>query len=316
VTTHPRLSDTMANATATKMDVAVDNTGLLGMKQTDDAARTVTDVLQEDLKTHHVFYNNQGFHNHIPHHVLAFYGTGAPAQRIKEAYAHNTTYQRPVQPLHNDAVENLITHSSWDSFLGKEQHYPDFLAFFQREIDEHGWRRVMSEYLFDKGNPRAEDLLQRLFAGFLHPLIQLMYGIEWVQPVIVAQALAQAAVHDNNLGEFLAEAEKRAYEGRSATVGQEDAWSVAGLYVAAHRNEKLRGSIRSEDGNKMRDGVLARAREEALELAARVRVPADQAVVDERTAEMFEGAIAMAASGAVVEAAKRGKEERFDFFLM
>ena len=250
----------------------------------------------------------------IPHHVLAFYGTGASAALIQQAYDHNKTYQRPIMPVHPTDVQSLACPSSWTHFLGDETHYSDFLAFFQHEIDAKGWQRVVADNLFDPANPRADDLLQRLFAGFLHPLIQLMYGMEWAQPAIVAQALAQTAVHENTLGTFLAEAEKRA--NASEDVDDVWNWSVAGLYVAAHRNKKLSGSIRSEDANKVTDGVLKRAREEALELVSRVRVPASLGAIEERTAEMFEGAIAIAASGALVEAAKRGKEERFDFFLM
>jgi hypothetical protein len=207
------------------------------------------------------------------------------------------------------------SRSVWDGLRGGGgRHYADFLRFFQDEIARDGWQAVVVRALLDEGDELADDLLQRLFGGVLHPLIQLMYGVEWAQPAIVAQALAQAAVHDNSIGPFLADAEKLSREGRAS--GGEEEWTVGGLYAAAGTDARLWQSYRRDDENRLTTGVLARARDEALALAARVRIPADEAVVAERTAEMVDGVAAMAASGAVHEAAARGKQPRFDFFVM
>lgn len=46
-------------------------------------------------------------------------------------------------------------------------------------------------------------MLVRLHAGFLHPMIHLGFGVEFQQPAIIAEALAQAAVHDNWIGYVL-----------------------------------------------------------------------------------------------------------------
>lgn len=40
-------------------------------------------------------------------------------------------------------------------------------------------------------------LLLMDFTGFLHPIIHLGFGVEFQQPAIIAEALAQAAVHTN-----------------------------------------------------------------------------------------------------------------------
>ncbi|KAJ4302165.1 hypothetical protein N0V88_002301 [Collariella sp. IMI 366227] len=77
-------------------------------------------------------------------------------------------------------------------------------------------------------------------------------------------------------------------------------------------NEKLARAARNEDGNKVRDGVLARAKEEMIALAARVRVRPEE--VEERTAEMFNAAVFVAAAAALVKEGER--ENKFDFFLM
>jgi hypothetical protein len=48
--------------------------------------------------------------------------------------------------------------------------------------------------------------------GYLHPLIHLGFGIDFGQPAIVAEALAQAAVHSPWIGPLLLGAEKAAAE--------------------------------------------------------------------------------------------------------
>lgn len=65
-----------------------------------------------------------------------------------------------------------------------------------------GYQVAINEYCL-KGDERADDMLVRLHAGFLHPMIHLGFGIEFKQPAIIAEALAQAAVHDNWIGYVL-----------------------------------------------------------------------------------------------------------------
>jgi hypothetical protein len=128
---------------------------------------------------HHVFFNQEGFHNHIPHHLLALYGTGAPPSSLQMAYNDNATYQRPVLPPHTTATQNgtpAKTFQPWPSaatpYFGKEEYYPDFLRFFQAEIKTLGsWQAVVRKHLFSP-DETGDELLVRLFAGFLHPLIR------------------------------------------------------------------------------------------------------------------------------------------------
>lgn len=179
-----------AGSTAHRIYVSPENTGLWRVKQTEEASKKVSELLQEDLEKHHVFFNKDGFHNHISHHLLALYGTGAGASSLQLGYNNNTDYQRPTLPPHEQVIEEL---KSWDhakKYLGQEKYYPDFLRFFQKEIENRGYEEVLNEYVF-KGDETADELFSRLFAGFLHPVIQLMYGLEWHQPAIVAMALAQ-----------------------------------------------------------------------------------------------------------------------------
>ncbi|KAI1371546.1 hypothetical protein F4677DRAFT_435517 [Hypoxylon crocopeplum] len=290
-------------ATAHTIQITTDNTGLWQIHQDESAAKKATELLQADLERHHVYFNHDGFHNHISHHILSLYGTGATAEQIKKGYVENESYQRPTMKTHEKVIEELKDWDTAKSRVGKEQYYPDFLAFFQSEIDKLGWEKVLRKYMFN-GDERSEDMLIRMFAGILHPLIQLMYGVEWKQPAIVAMGLAQAAVHQDNLRKFLLTAEEASKSSPTPMP------SIMGLLEEVKSNEKLAKAAKLEDGNKIRDGVFARAWDEAIEITSRVKVKPEE--LDEKTAEMYHTSIFEGASAAF----HPGKQPKFDFFLM
>ena len=240
---------------------------------------------------------------------------------LRTAYSTNGPYQRAVLPPHTTADPLPLTPSTtpltfhpWPAaakpYLGNETYYPDFLRFFQSEIGQRGsWQAVVARYLFSPED--GDELLVRLYAGLLHPLIQLMYGVEFGLGGVVAEGLAQAAVHSGEIGGFLLEAERVARENTAtATAGKGE--RVMELLEAVRRDETVAGAARNGDANKVRDGVLTRAKGEMVALAARVRVRPEE--VEEKTAEMFDAAVFVAAAAALV---KEGvKEPEFDFFLM
>lgn len=139
-----------------------------------------------------------------------------------------------------------------------------------------------------------------------------MYGVEWAQPAIVAMGLAQAAVHnDQGLKKFLFATDERAR--LSAASSSAPMPSITSLLEAVRADEALAGSAHLTDSNKIRDGVLKRAYEPALDVTGRVRVAADQDEIDERTAEMYHATIY---EGAAAALAMPDKEPKWDFFLM
>lgn len=160
--------------------------------------------------------------------------------------------------------------------------------------------------MFKENDAQARDLFERLFAGFLHPMIQLMFGVEWEQPAIVAEALAQSAVHENKLGEFLTKTDDLAKEKKTAyrplTTFFED--------LKKPENKKLAGSADFKDPNKIYDGIMKRAPQEALEYVSRIQV--EESELDERTAEMFHVAAYIAAASAW----HPPNMPKYDFFLM
>lgn len=173
-------------------------------------------------------------------------------------------------------------------------------------MESKGWREVLAEYVFKENDPQAKDLFERMYAGFLHPMIQLMFGVEWEQPAIVAEALAQAAVHENRLGEFLTKTDELAKEKNPAykplVTFFED--------LSKPENQKLATSADIKDPNKIYDGIMKRAPQEALEYVSQIQVKEDE--LEERTAEMFHNAAYVAAASAW----HPPHVPKWDFFLM
>lgn len=135
-----------------------------------------------------------------------------------------------------------------------------------------------------------------------------MFGIEWEQPAIVAMGLAQAAVHQDNARGFLLAAEGAA-AGMPTPIPMP---SLASLCRDVAADERLSAAARLSVGNRIRDGVLARAFDDMVRVAARVNVAPEE--LGPRTVEMYNMAICQAAAAALRPG--KEKEPRFDFFLM
>ncbi|KAB8337155.1 hypothetical protein FH972_021458 [Carpinus fangiana] len=127
-------------------------------------------------------------------------------------YAHNLGYQRPAVASHDNVVRDMQEPAKFRKYLGRDKYYHDFMLFFQEEMDKKGWQQVLNEQLF-KRDELADDMLGRMFTGILHPIIHLGFGVEFEQPAIIAEALAQAAVHGS--WSQLLSIEKKALERKS-----------------------------------------------------------------------------------------------------
>ncbi|KAH7079757.1 hypothetical protein FB567DRAFT_449318 [Paraphoma chrysanthemicola] len=271
---------------------------------TTESAEKTSQLLQLNHEKHHIFFNRSGFHNHIVHHLLTIYALGASPQEIQHGYDINATYQRPPEPLKDSIVNDMHKPDRFKTYLGKEQYYHDFLVFFQSEIEAKTWQTVLNEYVF-AGDERADDLFARLYGGFLHPIIHLGFGIEFEQPAIIAEALAQAAVHDEWMARLFAPCEAAAEKNR----GKGNEKTIVELFEEARKNETLKNAARWDDGNKVRDGVLGRAAEELVRLASQYTV--DEERLEEQTAEMINAAVYF------TSAAQRPPHQiKFDFYYI
>jgi len=262
-----------------------------------ESAKTTTELLQINHEKHHIFFNKSGFHNHIAHHLLTLFALGATSQEIQQGYDTNVSYQRPPEPLLESIVDDMHKPDRFKTYLGKEQYYHDFLVFFQKEIEAKTWQRVLNEYLFSR-DERADDLLARLYAGFLHPIIHVGFGVEFQQPAIIAEGLAQACVHEVWIRSLFDTVEKAAEKNRGKGGGK----TIVQLLEEVKNDEELSNAAHWEDGNKIRDGVMKRALEKLVRVASQYTIREDDDL-KEKTAEMINAA-GKSANSAVTHSTK------------
>ncbi|PHH63469.1 hypothetical protein CDD81_5848 [Ophiocordyceps australis] len=290
-----------------KVNVSAKQTGLLNMEQTPEAAETVSQLLNQDLERHHVFYNDRGFHDHIVHHLLTLYGSGANASALAAAYQANQVVQRRAGQADASLVAAL--HADWPAtsraHFGQGEHYASFLRFFQDAIAQRGAQAVAQDVLFaELPNPPRRGMVARLYSGLVHPLLQLLYGLEWEQPAIVAAALAQTAVHPSDVGDLMVGVDEYSRD------KQADAASVEDLCHEVHR----RGGplAQAASFNDMGFEYIERmGRHGLVALLARIRVDPSHDL-DQDTARLVHSAAYLVAAAAWHPPHK----PTFDFFLM
>ncbi|KAF7872511.1 hypothetical protein EAF04_003432 [Stromatinia cepivora] len=287
-------------ATANNIHLTTEDTGVYKLKPQDSETATKTSqLLQENHYKHHIFFNTEGFHNHIVHHLLTLYGLGAPASVIERHYKHNASYQRPFVLSENQTPVDMSAPDNFNNHLGKENYYSDFLVFWQQEIESKGWKDVLKEHVF-AGDAKADGMLGRMFAGFVHPIIHLGFGIEFNQPAIIAEALAQASVHDEWITKYLLDVEKNAQPGNK---------TIPQLLDEIRADKKLSTAPEWSDGNKIRDGILGRAPDEMVKYASQWTVGKGE--LEAKTAQMMNSAVYFTAA-----AQRPPKQVKFDFYNM
>ncbi|KAL8804190.1 MAG: hypothetical protein Q9182_002732 [Xanthomendoza sp. 2 TL-2023] len=291
-------------ATASKVHLSLHYGGLCHVPNlTQDSADAASKVLQENHEIYHIFFNHSAFHNHIAHHIPTLFALGASPDAIQKHYANNTSYQRPLQPVDRDLIQSFHENATFLKYLGQERYYHDYLIFFEYEIGQKGHEEVLNEYML-KGNERADEILVRMFTGFLHPIIHLGFGIEFNQPAIIAEALAQAAVHVDWIGPYLSGVEK-------AAAGTVSSKPLVDILDQIRADSKLRNAAHwdEHDANKLFDGILGRAPQEMTKYAAQWRVDGDE--LESKTAEMTNAAVYFTGS-----AQHPPKQIKFDFYYM
>lgn len=140
-------------------------------------------------------------------------------------------------------------------------------------------------------------------AGLLHPIIHLGFGIEFHQPAIIAEALAQAACHSNSIGKLFFAAEKVAKSGANQTK------NIVQLLDEIHDDKAIRQAPRWSDTSKLFDGLLGRAGDRIIHYASQVTVHPDD--LERKTAEMI-NVCALYTGGAQ----RNDKAVKFDFFYI
>lgn len=272
-----------------------------------EALETANRLLKKNHDEAHIFWRDVAGHNHTAHNILTRLAIGAGVKELESGYVDTDSHRRPIPPVDEDVIRDLASEDGFYRHLGKVSDYMNYLIFFEREIERKGWKEVINEYCFGRTR-NADLLLARMYEAAFHSFIHLGLGVEFEQPTIVAEALAQAATENNsNVDIFLREAEEQA---RKAGPPPAEPRSLVELYDEVFDNDKIHHAARWEDYQwKLRDGVLGRAGKEMTALAAQFRV--EPATMERRTAE------AISCAAYVAGAAQRpGKARRIDFFFM
>ncbi|KAM3501344.1 hypothetical protein MY10362_005633 [Beauveria mimosiformis] len=291
-------------ASPTRILVRADEAGLLGMMQTPEAAAKVSALLQEDMEKHNVFFNEKGYHNHLVHQLLTLYGTGATPEDMQRGYDNNISYQLKRNEQGKEVQSAL--HDNFDEaakeFLGRGRYYGNFLRFYQQEIEKLGWQETVLKYLIHK-----EQNFTRLFSGLLHPYLQLMYGLEWAQPALVAEGLAQTSIHRDNYGALFAAVDEKARRNPPAPRHLAELLETIG-----DEHPQLVAEPKLEDGDGSQTTVLNRIPDQVAEyLAANVRVDPDSNLDEQIDAMVHASAYVAAAS--IFHPPHKPK---FDFFII
>lgn len=265
-------------------------------------------LLQKNHDEYHMFFRDTAGHNHIVHSLLTILALGASPQELQDRYDDACPIQREIPDIDSVLLEKLSDAETFHNTLGQIAQYHTFLEFFQREIAAKGWKDVIQSYVFAR-TKTADAMLARMYEGAFHPIIHLGLGIEFQQPSIIAEALAQAAAHDNsNIITLFQNAESEAAIAYPTAKPK----PMIQLINEVRANEKIRNAPQWSDfGNKMRDGVIGRAGEEMSSLAAQFRIRNDEQELERRTAEMISTCAFFAGA-----AQREGRKRKIDFFYM
>ncbi|KAF2133653.1 hypothetical protein P153DRAFT_382081 [Dothidotthia symphoricarpi CBS 119687] len=273
-------------------------------------------LLQKNHEEWHMFFRDTAGHNHIVHSLLTILSLGASPDELQARYEDGVKIQRSIPSIDHALLDKLSnkndTEALYEALVGQINQYHTFLEFFKAEIEVNGWKEVVQEYVLARTKV-AEVMLARMFEGAYHPIIHLGLGVEYQQPAIIAEALAQAAAHDDsNIGTLLVNAEKEAAIAYPSIKPK----SMLELVNEVRASDTIRNAPKWTDfGNKMRDGVVGRAGEEMSSLASQFRIRADEEDLERRTAEMISTCAYFA--GAAQDKSKASTRKiKIDFFYM
>ncbi|KAF2209153.1 hypothetical protein CERZMDRAFT_100670 [Cercospora zeae-maydis SCOH1-5] len=265
---------------------------------------TANRLLQKNHDQYHMFWMDVGGHNHMAHAVLTILALGGGPSELQRAYDDGLEVQRPMPALDQEVVKALYNASDFRSHVGSIGDYTNFLAFFEREIDAKGWRDVITEYCFSK-TENAELMLAQLYEGAFHPFIHLGLGVEFEQPSIIAEALAQAASHDSaGIPGFLLDAERHGRASAEPRIHFKD------CFLAVREDEIIENAAQPQMGPvRVREGVMKRAGQEMTRVAAAYRILSKE--LDQAIAEII------SCNAYISGAAQRAsKQRKIDFFHM
>jgi len=262
------------------------------------AREALAECLKDNYEHNHILFDlKSGFHNHLTHHLIAAFALGASADRLKAIHQYQSRFELPIRPAHGD-VESFDPEQHW----GNDEYYNDYLRYFTRVIEERdggNGTRTVERWMFEEEMGRRAQFYARCLSGAYHPFIHLGYGLEFELNSMIAEGLAQAAVHSNSVASLMA-------DGGENGCGSKSAKEVA---LAVSEDSELANKVHFEDNPKLK-ALLSRDGGPILrQHASEWSCPVNQ--VYEKAHELQQLAIAVF-GGAV----HPDKQVKFDFFLM
>lgn len=184
-------------------------------------------------------------------------------------------------------IQELRTPSGFKKYLGDYAQYSNYLVYFEQEVEQKGADKVVAEYVF-ANDERGNDLLARQFTGFAHSAIHLGYGLEYKQPALIAEALAQACVHEGWGLDFFAAAEKAA---KPVKQSETDEVPLLDLYKETRQVIQKLGPAAASWGyyqNGAKYGIALIAKQDLLPVLSKFNVTTEN--IEEKLAESIDAA--------------------------
>ncbi|WVR07242.1 hypothetical protein IAU60_004283 [Kwoniella sp. DSM 27419] len=185
-----------------------------------ESTLAVREVLQENDRGYDIYESRRFAHNHFPHSALTRYAFGAPAKALRDTWAHDRQHLVSLDPADENRddvkiedVPDKIDASNWGDrrFIGIKGNYARYLTFFHAEVDRLGPLETLTQYVFspsanwqpfkcsDGQEREGPMMMDRLVGGVFHPYIHAGFGLEFNDRVVLAEGLAEAAIHSDEL---------------------------------------------------------------------------------------------------------------------
>ncbi|KAI0378282.1 hypothetical protein F5Y04DRAFT_291090 [Hypomontagnella monticulosa] len=309
---------------------AVSTPGIFHVDGLTQESAAMTSRILESNRSNHIFTSSEkemgaSLHNHVVYHALTLFALGASPELILSQCKRNFTYQLPPPKLVDEECirEMASGEEGFAKYLGKEEHFLDFVEFFERQLDRDGPEKVLQDYLLGDSDT-AKSVFPRLWHGYVHSIMHVGLGLEFKQLPILAEGLAEASVHhDWWYTKFIDTAAEKAQK------EPEPKMSIVDILDECLKDPVITGCIDWEyskqyeapseeypDGRwfvtrePYRDGVVGLALEPLSRLAARYRVSPDDDL-ERAVAEIINASIYIAAS-----AQRAPHQPHYDFFLI
>jgi hypothetical protein len=123
--------------------------------------------------------------------MLTEYAMGASPAHIEAIWKVHLTLEKPAF-----ASPGSITAATFSDHLGERPYYQAYLKFFSEEVlRKNDIAATLEEWLFSsKANfdGKGPQMLNRLLAGILHPMLYVGYGIEFAYVFIFCWGCGRA----------------------------------------------------------------------------------------------------------------------------